>query len=433
MTNQANNLDRDLRELFHLGAEFIDLEPSRAGQALARAKRRILRNVVIAAAALALIGLGTVEISRTVSTDNTVRRTPADTNSPTGLPARPADVVADIEVGGNPPFVAAGGGYLWVLDGSSRAILRVDPNSHAITRIPFEGLLIGHPAVGFGSLWVANPDVSPSSGAPQQTRSSDAPIAPKEPSQPPRPSPWLQRIDLGTGVATGIALPEGADPYQVVAGKDALWVGDAGGRLYRVDPDTNAIVATVDVGGDLSRLVSFDGRIWAFVDDGSEATLRAIDPATNKVDQSIGLGFSTFGIPPTGLVGGDGSLWLTACLPGLPDCTWNVLRIDPGTGTVTAQVVVGELRNGIVDGGDGTTRAAVVADNAGRVWVLANTGNYFSPQQDASGQLLAIDPASNQVVSTIDFGPGYPYDLAFDGVIAWIVDLAGGRLVAIQP
>src|SRR5206468_2805787 len=80
-----------------------------------------------------------------------------------------------------------------------------------------EGLLIGHPAVGFGSLWVANPDVSPSSGAPQQTRSSDAPTAPKEPSQPPRPSPWLQRIDLGTGVATGIALPESADPYQVVA------------------------------------------------------------------------------------------------------------------------------------------------------------------------------------------------------------------------
>src|SRR5436309_5719427 len=113
MTNQANDLDRDLRELFRLGTEFIDLEPSRGRQALARAKRRILRNVVIAAAALALIGLGTVEVSRAVST-GTLRRTPANTNSPTSPPARPADVVADIEVGGNPPFVAAGGGYLWV-------------------------------------------------------------------------------------------------------------------------------------------------------------------------------------------------------------------------------------------------------------------------------------------------------------------------------
>src|SRR5437899_326268 len=241
MTNRANDLDRDLRELFRLGAEFIDLEPSRARKALAKARRRILRNVVIAAAALALIGLGTMEISRAVST-GTLRRTPADTNSPTGPPASPAEVVADIEVGGNPPFLAAGGGYLWVLDGSGKAILRVETNSHAVTRIPFGGNLIGHPAVGFGSLWVANPDVSPSSGAPQQTRSSDAPTAPKEPSQPPRPSPWLQRIDLGTGVATGIALPEGADPYQVVAGKEALWLGDTGGRLYRVDPDTNAII-----------------------------------------------------------------------------------------------------------------------------------------------------------------------------------------------
>src|SRR5437899_11965470 len=147
MTNQANDLDRDLRELFRLGAEFIDVEPSRTGQALTRAKRRTFRNAVIAAAALALIGLGTVEISRAVST-GTLRRTPADINSPTGPPASPADVVADIEVGGNPPFVAAGGGYLWVLDGSGKAILRVETNSHAVTRIPFGGHLIGHPAVG---------------------------------------------------------------------------------------------------------------------------------------------------------------------------------------------------------------------------------------------------------------------------------------------
>jgi DNA-binding beta-propeller fold protein YncE len=67
--------------------------------------------------------------------------------------------VGRIRVGDNPSGMAIGGGSVWVTIRSENAVIRIDPNTNAVT-----GQLIGvgkgpwHPAFGDGVLWIPNND-----------------------------------------------------------------------------------------------------------------------------------------------------------------------------------------------------------------------------------------------------------------------------------
>ena len=76
-------------------------------------------------------------------------------------------------------------------------------------------------------------------------------------------------------------------PDYLGVGRDALWVKADDGRLHRVDPTTNRIVAVIQAGKELCQgLGVHDDEVWTCGDTG----LVRIDPRTNKVATTVPVG-----------------------------------------------------------------------------------------------------------------------------------------------
>ena len=178
--------------------------------------------------------------------------------------------------GGVPPgldALASDGAAVWVAERDTHGVLRLDARSGRIESVDnrgadsfFEGGARRAIAVGAGSLWVSNP-VSRFPATDRLGR--------------------VSRIDLETGEVTSrIRVP--APPSALAADADAVWLGLERGRdLWRIDPRDDVAAAAVAVGGPVADLAIGEGAVWALETDG---TLSRIDPATNKVTGSAELG-----------------------------------------------------------------------------------------------------------------------------------------------
>jgi hypothetical protein len=203
----------------------------------------------------------------------------------------------------------------------------------------------------------------------------------------------------GTGTGEPIErfpLP-GVGSGAISVGADAVWVaGDAAGVVWRVDPGTGAVVATIGVRGEPppqqpSRLAlaASGEQVWVAVPE--EGALKRIDPATNTVAATITPGLTAVvedtGAPPLALALDAGSLWVAATANG------QVLRIDLATGTVSATIAIPEPARLLATGGS--------------VWVAHGPAPAIS----------RIDPATSAVVATIPLG-GAAGVAAVDGLAA---------------
>lgn len=101
---------------------------------------------------------------------------------------------------------------------------------------------------------------------------SDPPILPPPRSPSPEPSPgtWSN-----SRVAERIELP--ARPASVSVTGEAVWVGLANGTLLRIDPLTNRIVDTIDVGSTIVEVEATENTVWV-----------AGTPDGKSVDQGFG-------------------------------------------------------------------------------------------------------------------------------------------------
>lgn len=178
-------------------------------------------------------------------------------------------------------------------------------------------------------------------------------------------------------------IPVGVKPFYIAAGSDAIWVANADdGTIDRIDPSTNAVVATITLpskgksGGSAGpwAIAAGDGTVWVtslvFDADGTERPgwVDVLDARTNGVLERL-----TVGDLPWAATIGFGSVWVA----NKADDT--VSRIDAARRVVTATIPVGHQPVGVAAG-------------AGSVWV-ANGDD---------GTLSRIDPTSNRVVATID-------------------------------
>ena len=143
------------------------------------------------------------------------------------------------------------------------------------------------------------------------------------------------RIEPTTGevVAT---IPLSGQPVDVVVGEGGVWLVGAEpedsqegkGTLWRIDPDTNDVVATIELPDSVKPGVATGaGAVWLHGGDYPNNTVLRIDPATNQAAATI---------PAPGRDGefafGRGSLWVAANEGG------TIARFDPNTGEVTATV-----------------------------------------------------------------------------------------------
>jgi virginiamycin B lyase len=198
----------------------------------------------------------------------------------------------------------------------------------------------GAMSVAFGSLWVAN------------CKDGN-----------------LYRIDVKAAqvqaiIATGIANPKGET--NVVAGAGSIWVpSDGAGKIARVDPDSNTVMASISVDpGTFFLAFGFDA-LWAVSSDAR--SLQKVDPKTDAVTGKVALGMQ-----PGFLAAGEGAVWVQEQGDG------TVARIDPAKLNVTGRKKVGKtLLYGDIDVGGGA------------VWLRTTEGQTFAVIDAQSMEMLA--------------------------------------------
>jgi len=240
-------------------------------------------------------------------------------------------VTATFPVGLQPCGVAVVAGRVWVALVGDHNVVEIDPVSGRVLHtIPISGPVFDLQA-GFGSIWVNDHGSHVLRIDPQSAKViATIPVGngatlyglavtPEGVWAADTTGKMISRINPTTDrVIAMIADPSGS-PYTFAYTTGALWVSSFPGATLRIDPMHNQVVTSVafgstgSAGGDPDAL---DGR--AFVPDGDDGTLAAIDPATNMISGKIRLG-------PGYLVAqaGFGSMW---------DCNFQgdtVARVDP--------------------------------------------------------------------------------------------------------
>jgi virginiamycin B lyase len=218
--------------------------------------------------------------------------------------------------------------------------------------------------------------------------------------------------ERATGAAVGsvaATIPLASAPSAgLTALSTAVWIpGEADGAVSRLDPDTNQIAATIQLGATPTcslcwGAVAADERsVWTTSRSARLAVVE-IDPLKNHVIASLPV--SVF--PSAVAIAGDGTLWLASVLDSA------VLRFDPRAHRQLASVTV--------------PRASRLAVGDTAVWVLT--------QRDGSarGSVARIDTRTNQVVANVEVG-SHPTALALGEGSLWVVDEGTQSLRRIDP
>src|SRR6476659_10365361 len=162
-----------------------------------------------------------------------------------------------------------------------------------------------------------------------------------------------------------------------VVTRDAVWVGHSGdplsseapGTLLRVDPDTGALVAEVQIPGGLVQdwgAGATDNGAW-YVTKGNPVRLVRVDDATNALGATVDApkGTTCVGVAL-------GSLWVGGD-------TGSVSRLDPSTGAVQATIPTA------------VTNMTQVRTDGDQVWVFGH---------NSQAQLIVahVDGRTNQLL-----------------------------------
>jgi len=212
----------------------------------------------------------------------------------------------------------------------------------------------------------------------------------------------IYRVDPATAqIVATIAIPGiGLKQSHIATGAGAVWVtGRDRGRfgVYRIDPRRNRVTSFIRLPPTPVVVTVAYGRVWVDEPRAGPAVVLRIDPRTNRVSGPpirVGTGGGW-------MVAGFGALWVTN-----GDSNGSVSRINPATGTVTRTLV------NIPD---------VTAAGAGSLW---GTGNY--------GGVHRVDPATGRVTATIG-RPKNAVRVVFWAGSAWVSAEPPGTLIRIDP
>lgn len=249
----------------------------------------------------------------------------------------------------------------------------------------------------------------------------------------------IYRVDPATAriVATIPALGAG-DLSGIATGAGAVWVTSNGGRVgvYRIDPRHNRVTSFIRLQPNPVGITVAHGRVWVTEPKPGPGIVLRIDPRTNRVSGPpirVGPG-------PGSIVSGAGTLWVT-------DMDY-VSRINPATGAVANArggpwggadslgnakiskvdaVGAGSLwTTGInvvqrVDPGNGHVTAAIPVPNAWQVIFWHGAAWALTSARSGSGAIVGIDPASNRVAGRAVPFRGAPAAIAAGPTGLWVI------------
>jgi len=288
------------------------------------------------------------------------RSRPAEANSLVAIDPESGEVEAVIPTGVRPAEVASEAGSLWVANRADDTVTQIDPGSRSVVSTTSPGTSVDALAAGAGAVWVAD------------NRRARAV----------RLDPGFRSVRRTVRVAPAASLFSSSSA--VAVGEGAVWVANGRAEVVRVDPETNAAVATIQVGNDPSAIAAGDGAVW--VADEVDNTATRIDPTgANAVTAVVPVGRA-----PAAIAVGANGVWVANTGED------TISRIDPDTASVVARIDVGRRPTGVAVG-------------AGGVWV-ANS---------VDGSVSRIDPKTNRVVETVELGEA-PQGVTVSSGSVWV-------------
>jgi streptogramin lyase len=227
--------------------------------------------------------------------DGQLRRFDASTGATTAI----------IGAGSSPPHsLAAGGGAVWTV-GRGPVLTRVDAASGKTA----QNVIVGESAYlwyAAGSVWVADDAASKLLRIDPATRQVQARIDTGSGTSSfvtDGTRAWitnhrdatLDRIDLATNAVTHLGKLPGEAPERMALLAGSLWVTGRGTDLLRVDPETGAVQAAIEIGTGGIDVAAAGGRIWvanaSAADDRQGMPvmqhLYVVNPATNTIAETL--------------------------------------------------------------------------------------------------------------------------------------------------
>ena len=206
------------------------------------------------------------------------------------------------------------------------------------------GLLVASSAFGvLGGGFGIGPRPSPT---PVSDRDLEPDSDPTAPTPPRRPFPATPIVPTAS-----VAVVK---PQSLATDGTAVWVLSETGSVARIDPATNTLGTGVQTGAtdDLYQGISVDANgVW--VTEWNNATLYRVDPTSLKVVATIPVGLA-----PKGVLATDTAVWVADTHDG------KVFRIDPATNKIVATITVGPT---------GTSGPNWLGSGLGSIWVGSRT------------------------------------------------------------
>lgn len=280
-----------------------------------------------------------------------------------------------------PPFtsdanyaIAADESAVWVHNGQTGNLLRIDPQTNMVVATIAVGAGAGGVALGQGAVWV----VSSSTGT-------------------------IVRVDPLTNRVTATIAWHSTDKIAGLAvSPGAVWLTDfSNDALIRIDSQTNKIVATLPNFPGIVADSFADGSVWTCNHHSNAQGLVRVDAQTNQVQAQINPasdnGFCA------GVVALPGAVWTMSYLPGESQST-RVERIDPATNRLSATIPLPDL-----------APFQLAADGQG-VWDFSHDSLYrIDPTTNRAVGVLAMQPANALAV-----GAGSVWVAKYDGTLVRI-------------
>jgi len=276
------------------------------------------------------------------------------------------DLVADIPIGFESSLIAAGEGFVWVLDPKASTLTRIDPETMEVvapTRgIPAEGIPVAL-AVGEGSVWVA---------VNQGRALAVMEIGPELGDV--RRRIVLQRTRTGTFSVLREAVA-------LAVGEHAVWALERGqGEVTRIDPETGRSKRLAEGLGASSSIAAGGGAVWL----GGINGVSKLDPATGA---ELGSTFvaGVLDSQTTAIAVGANAVWFTG------SSSAKLWQIQSGGETVLDSFPVGAGPSAVAVGADGTVWVAnSVDESVSRVDPDANSSRRIGLGESPGGILTAF-------------------------------------------
>ncbi len=196
--------------------------------------------------------------------------------------------------------------------------------------------------------------------------------------------------------------------------------------VYVINPDASGLLRLTDGAGAAPGALTWQplivsGESPAPTPTASPSTTPTPSPVNPRITATIKVGDF-----PNAVAVGEGSVWIS--VPNNDGtATGQILRVDPATNEIVAQVPIIAIPTWETGGGGLTA-------GAGSIWVAGSAPARDLGDDPGGGWeagLLRIDPDRNEVVATVPLGGESGADVAVTGDAAWVLIFSGSNQMSV--